>query len=318
MITIERQPQRVNALYANNVYEWSESGTKKYTVTLQVDIVRTFEVFADNDGRARIDMMYIARDYLYPLLADPTVVGNLPNRVINYHITIASDNDSHTLYNRILYWGAIQAWQEQDTLRRLLSESFFTAQGVDSSIQFVHRAGDGITRAVKYMRDGTSNELIIPPSTETDIYNIPTDSSVESVFIEQIGLKRLRDITPDSRYESYTFRYVNASGGTDIVSFTKASTETLDIDRSSYDKDNKEVVYDFDIERELTAISCYMSEEESRGLASFWMSKKIVLLKDGKEHDVVIDNKKVSILRKKQEKLLSYKVTFRYADKVLY
>ena len=122
-------------------------------------------------------------------------------------------------------------------------------------------------------------------------------------------------ITPErAKFEPYRFAYVNNWGGTDYINFSLADAENLKISKSMFENDNKDIVYNVDVEQKFTCYSDVMTEEQSKNLRWFWISPKIELIKDGTHYPVNIASKSEEV-KNRESGLIFYDVTFTYESK---
>jgi len=151
------------------------------------------------------------------------------------------------------------------------------------------------------------NDEIIVVDASVAAQGIADD--VDMYTVEEIDIYILPE---DQRYTPYRFAYVNNHGGTDYVNFSLAEREKLSIKKDYLENDNKQILYNTDVEQEFTVFSDSMTEDESRNLRYFWISPKIELIKDGIHYPVNIKTKSAPILRDKESGLIFYNVTFTY------
>lgn len=116
------------------------------------------------------------------------------------------------------------------------------------------------------------------------------------------------------KFTPYRFAYVNQNGGTDYVNFSLADAENLGIKRDYFENDNKEILYNVEVDQEFTCFSDSMTEEQSKNLRYFWISPKIELIKGGVHYPVNIKTKSQEV-KNRESGLIFYNVTFTYEAK---
>jgi len=110
-------------------------------------------------------------------------------------------------------------------------------------------------------------------------------------------------------------RYINRNGATDYFNFSLAENEALDIKTSTFtDSEGKQSVYAREAEHMFMAYSNYVTEEESKGLRDLWVSSLVEVWKNNSFQSIILDNKKVKVLRKKESGLIQYALSYYYAE----
>lgn len=163
-----------------------------------------------------------------------------------------------------------------------------------------------------------NDELTIQKIVDDEIIVIDASTSGQSIpdnvnmyTVEEIDIY----IIPEHpKFEPYRFAYVNNNGGTDYINFSLADREKLGIKKDFFENDNKEILYNVDVDQEFTCFSESMNEERSKNLRYFWISPKIELIKDGVHYPVNIKTKSAEI-RNRESGLIFYNVTFTYETK---
>ena len=292
-IIINSQPDTISPVFADNKFVIKETGAAYFTLTFSGDVSGTFKIYPNTSEIATFDARYHLENYIYSQIALPSQ-SVLPDGIKSYNLNIVSNiGNEVNILNRYFFNAALQ-----DNEVNNFSEGIIL-NNISSEIN-VHR-NDELT-IQKLFKDDILNYDISPNGVGV--------SAATTSYISE-GVK-VNIIEEDKRYTPYRFAYVNNWGGTDYVNFSLADREKLKISKDYLTNDNKEILYNVDVDQEFTVYSDSMTEQESKKLKYFWISPLIHLIKDGVHYPVNIIAKSVKVLRERESGLISYSVKFRY------
>ena len=176
-------------------------------------------------------------------------------------------------------------------------------------VDYIGNGGVYIHRNDELTIQKIDNDRIIVIDASASRRSIP--DSVNHYTVSEVDIY----IIPEHpKFTPYRFAYVNQYGGTDYVNFSLADSEKLGIKKDYFESDNREILYNVDVNQEFTCFTDSMSEEQSKDLRYFWISPKIELIKDGIHYPVNILTKSAPILNR-ESGLIFYNVTFKYDAK---
>ena len=163
-----------------------------------------------------------------------------------------------------------------------------------------------------------NDELTIQKIVDDEIIVIDASTLAQGIA-EDVNMYTVEEIDiyiiPEHpKFEPYRFAYVNQNGGTDYINFSLADREKLSISRDLFENDDKEILYNVDVDQEFTCFSESMNERQSKNLRYFWISPKIELIKNGVHYPVNIKTKSAEI-KNRESGLIFYNVTFTYEAK---
>lgn len=290
MIT-SKTPRALHPVYSNdNKFEFSEGGATFFDVTLSGAVNDVFRIFPDNLGTARLNIRYVLENYIYSQIAKPTA-SSIPNGIRSYVASVTSSTP---------------------TTKSLGTFKFYNGR---QQVRELQQISDGdLINNVSHGVDVFPNDVLTIQKLNGLAFNI-VDISPNGVVNDYVSNGvHVHVKKPDPRFQNYRFAYVNQFGGTDYVNFSKADRQKISIKKSTFVNDNTDVMYDMDVTNKFEVYSDYMDFEQSKVMEYFFTSPLVELIQDGKYYPVIIKNKEVGIIRKKEDKLITYKVEFVFAE----
>lgn len=209
-----------------------------------------------------------------------------------------------------------------DTITLQLFTGDFNGSGTFTGIRFEVHKVNGTTENVDVPMTiggiGGITSINVSPSVIVDNSLITLDEISYYKVSELTGIteeKRINIVSEDTRYDrQYRFAYLSRNGETNYVNFNKADREKLSIDIDTFSNGLDTAINNITAEQTLTVISDYMGEDKSFELKYFWTSPEIYHLTDNGNHKVILDVKSISVIRKKENNLISYSMSFKYSE----
>ena len=157
--------------------------------------------------------------------------------------------------------------------------------------------------------------LDISPIRITNLTGFTIDSTVEKYTIEgttgEFEVVTVQLVEQDVRFNNVVrLAYINHLGATNYIGFNLGFSEDLGIKKETYQNNNSEKVFDSEVRQSMSLISDYMTEEESIFMQDLWVSP---LIEDQDGRNVILDVKKITIKRKRNDGLISYTIPFTYS-----
>ena len=184
------------------------------------------------------------------------------------------------------------------------------------TVNIYYKNGDILTSTVNLAMINTGVfALIISPLSIASLTGETIDSTVEKYTIEgaagEFEAVTVQLVEQDVRFNNVVrLAYINHLGATNYIGFNLGFSENLGIKKETYQNNNSEKVFDSEVRQSMSLISDYMTEEESIFMQDLWVSP---LIEDQDGRNVILDVKKITIKRKRNDGLISYTIPFTYS-----
>ena len=184
------------------------------------------------------------------------------------------------------------------------------------TVNIYYKNGDILTSTVNLAMINTGVfALIISPLSIASLTGETIDLTVEKYTIEgaydEFEAVTVQLVEQDVRFNNVVrLAYINHLGATNYIGFNLGFSENLGIKKETYQNNNSEKVFDSEVRQSMSLISDYMTEEESIFMQDLWVSP---LIEDQDGRNVILDVKKITIKRKRNDGLISYTIPFTYS-----
>jgi len=176
--------------------------------------------------------------------------------------------------------------------------------------------------------DNQINETIVEPtsliSSElvqniwVDVSTCTTDSYVEIVFN---GVTTTLLITDECRYTPIDICFQNKEGEMQVLSFFKASTESMNVTSDSFESDRGQALagnhqfvrYNVQGKSTFKMNSGFVTEDLNETFKQLFLSSRVWELKDGVYTPLNLGSKSIEYKTRQKDRLINYEVEFEYA-----
>lgn len=349
-VLIKSYPSEITALYSNEQkFIFKELSavvgvlTFKVIITINSTIIREFVVYPGTDQTGEINLRYILQNYIKTEFADIESESDVFT-LLRYDFSVqgfdgstAIDAPELIILRKVLNAATIP--YEQDLVPLItygspLSKSggiHVASESDKLTVQYLNNPNFQITevRIKQYNWDGDMNEdrdltayFGIVPSSSTFILTLNFSGIIliaETVRYEILVNGVVKHTVyldgKHPRFDGTRVRYINKNGATDYFNFSLAENEALDIKTNTFtDSEGKQSVYSREAEHRFMAYSDYITEEESKSLRDLWISPQVEVWKNNNFQPIILDNKKVKVLRKKESGLIQYVLSYYYSE----
>jgi hypothetical protein len=236
------------------------------------------------------------------------------------------DGDVYTIY--------------KDTNNKLVIGGNFTDYNGTTANYIIRLNTDYLTsyfnglKITKYLSNGAStfDSVMLTPDVSAKILSlnvgVPCLNSISDISIgeetlyytiqEVNGKSEIIQFNIDKRddrlEQSFRLAYVGSLGETEIFNFYKGYQGEIAVDREYFSKDRIKKIYNTSVESKMTCNSDWIGHQESESIKELFASPNVSIVdNDLEEIPIVINDKSVTILNRRNVKPINYELEFSYA-----
>lgn len=171
-----------------------------------------------------------------------------------------------------------------------------------------------------------SMDFVLPTGTTTDsnelvkyVFIKPTIGASQDEYIEVSfnGITKTLLLETECKYEPLDFVFQNRHGAIETMTFFKAKSEKINIDKKSF-KNELDTQYNVNAKTKFDINSGFISEDKNINVKQLLLAEKTWIIEDGFAYPIIIDTKNLEYKTRVNDKLINYKIDYSYAFDDIY
>lgn len=193
------------------------------------------------------------------------------------------------------------------------------------SVTLKYKNGSTATHTFSYTQTSQATILSINVGLKSLKYFYP---SLDITNVDYYEVKEINNYIdpvriyvsdPDERYDRY-FRiaFLGPLGTTEMFNFDLDNRNSLNVSKTEFRNANLSRIYNVNVEDTYKVTSDYITEDEAQDLKYLWLSPVVMVYETGDyitDKPIIVEDKSVSVLKRRNQKLINYEMNFRYAYK---
>lgn len=158
-----------------------------------------------------------------------------------------------------------------------------------------------------------SNELV------KYVFVKPTPGASQDKYIEVSfnGITKTLLLETECKYDPLDFVFQNRNGAIETMTFFKAKSEKIIIDKKSF-KNDLDTQYNVNAKTKFDINSGFVSEDKNQNIKQMLLAERTWLIEGGFAYPIIIDTKNLDYKTRVNDKLINYKIDYSYAFDDIY